>query len=383
MKILDLIVAQPKLVQVLKSAISASRDSNDNINNLTHAWLFTGPSGSGCLEVVKVFAAALICPNNGCGTCVDCLTTLNGNHLDVESVRSNGTSIKIDTIREVIARAAFAPFLSGKRIIILEEAERLTESASNALLKSIEEPNLRCIWLICAPSELDVLPTVRSRCRHLTLQNPSSETILTHLLINENTGKNLAEYIAKISNHNLERAQYLARNPDAIKSWEEVIKTVLEIESISGAYTAANKIMGILNLESERDIEKKQFPDVLAMKSNLQIESVDQKRESKKILKELDISQKELIKKTFRHKFDQFLLDIASLYRGLYLKEGIREHNVSMNPKIQELKVVKYNEHINRNFIVWNLIMNTRESISDASNPSLILENLFCEIASI
>ena len=114
MKILDLIVAQPKLVQVLKSAISASRDSNDNINNLTHAWLFTGPSGSGCLEVVKVFAAALICPNNGCGTCVDCLTTLNGNHLDVESVRSNGTSIKIDTIREV-SSSSFCTILEWEK----------------------------------------------------------------------------------------------------------------------------------------------------------------------------------------------------------------------------------------------------------------------------
>ena len=132
---------------------------------MTHAWLFTGPPGSGRSNAALAFAAALVCRTGGCNECTDCKTALTGSHADVELIRTEGLSIKIDEVRELITRASWSPAVGNYRVVVIEDADRLTESAANALLKAIEEPGLRTVWLLCAPSSTDVLPTIRSRTR--------------------------------------------------------------------------------------------------------------------------------------------------------------------------------------------------------------------------
>ena len=133
-------------------------------------------------QTFPCLAAALVCPTSGCNKCAECLSVTAGSHADVELIRTEGLSIKVDEIRDLISRSSWAPSVAAWRVVVIEDADRLTDSAANALLKVVEEPGLRTVWLLCAPTLTDVLPTIRSRCRHLSLRTPSTKAI-TKLLI--------------------------------------------------------------------------------------------------------------------------------------------------------------------------------------------------------
>ena len=173
MSVFDLLIDQDQVVSVLNGAVSAARDGKDSSQVMTHAWLFTGPPGSGRSNAALAFAAALVCEKGGCGQCNNCKSALAGTHGDVEVIRTEGLSIKIDEIRDLITRAAWSPSVGEYRVVVIEDADRLTESAANALLKAIEEPGAHTVWLLCAPTATDVLPTIRSRVRSLVLRTPS------------------------------------------------------------------------------------------------------------------------------------------------------------------------------------------------------------------
>ncbi|WP_043435662.1 AAA family ATPase, partial [Arthrobacter sp. I3] len=142
---------------------------------LTHAWLFTGPPGSGRSNAAKAFAAALNCDQEdvslrGCGECPACLTILGETHSDVSFVRTEKVTITIDEARELVSTAGNRPSSGRWRIIVVEDADRMAERTTNVLLKAIEEPTPRTVWMLCAPSPADVLVTIRSRCRPVALR---------------------------------------------------------------------------------------------------------------------------------------------------------------------------------------------------------------------
>ena len=161
----DNLVGQDHTSEILRAAVAASRTGVEtpqtNQHGMTHAWLFTGPPGSGRSSAAVAFAQALVCGYQGCGTCNECQSAANGSHPDVEIIRTEGLSIKVEEIRELLTRVAWAPSMGGWRVVVMEDADRLTESAANAMLKAIEEPGTRTVWLLCAPTLHDVLPTIR------------------------------------------------------------------------------------------------------------------------------------------------------------------------------------------------------------------------------
>ena len=148
---------------------------------MTHAWLFTGPPGSGRSTSARAFAAALVCPQGGCDDCHECHTALIGTHPDVNLVTTELLSIGVDAARELVLEAAVAPSVARWRVIVIEDADRLTDQANNALLKSVEDPTPHTVWLLCAPSQDDVLPTLRSRTRHVGLVTPSTRDVADYL----------------------------------------------------------------------------------------------------------------------------------------------------------------------------------------------------------
>ena len=146
MSVFDELVGQEHLISILQGALTASRNGEES-QEMTHAWIFTGPPGSGRSSAAVAFAAALVCPSGGCGTCNQCCSVATGGHPDVEIIRTEGLSIKIDEVRELLTRVSWAPSMGGWRVVVMEDADRLTESAANALLKAIEEPGARTVWL--------------------------------------------------------------------------------------------------------------------------------------------------------------------------------------------------------------------------------------------
>ena len=181
MSVYDLLIGQDHIVETLTGAVNAAV-SGEESQEMTHAWIFTGPPGSGRSSAAIAFAQALVCKQKGCGTCNECVTAKSGAHPDIEILKSEGLSIKIDEIRELLTRTAWAPSMGGWRVVVMEDADRLTSEAGNALLKAIEEPARFTMWILCAPSSKDVLITIKSRCRIVSLRTPPAEEIAQLLI---------------------------------------------------------------------------------------------------------------------------------------------------------------------------------------------------------
>ena len=189
----------------------------DERGGMTHAWLFTGPPGSGRSVAARAFAAALECraPEPGCGHCADCHTTLQGTHADIEVVRPAGLSYSVRETRELVLRAATSPSGGRWRIVLFEDADRATEQAANALLKAIEEPAARTVWLLCAPSPDDLPVTIRSRCRLVTLRTPPADAVADVLIRRDGIDPDLAATAARAAQGHIGRARRLATDPEA------------------------------------------------------------------------------------------------------------------------------------------------------------------------
>ena len=172
MSVFDAVVGQSRALEALQRAVLDAAQEPPG-PGMTHAWLFTGPPGSGRSVAARAFAAALVCNDGGCGVCADCHTAMLGTHSDVDHISTEAMTISVDKVRSLVLEAAAAPSVAHWRVMVIEDADRLTESANNALLKSLEEPTPHTVWLLCAPSMEDLLPTIRSRCRHIVLATPA------------------------------------------------------------------------------------------------------------------------------------------------------------------------------------------------------------------
>ncbi|MFY9934686.1 MAG: DNA polymerase III subunit delta', partial [Streptosporangiaceae bacterium] len=174
----DAVVAQLRKAAAAASTVLAG--GHPEPGAMTHAWLFTGPPGSGRSVAARAFAAALLCDDaddGGCGDCACCHQVLAGTHADLLLVRPEGLSYGVKQTRDLVLRAAGKPTGGRWQIVLFEDADRCTEQAANALLKAIEEPAPQTVWLLCAPSAEDLVPTIRSRCRVVTLTVPSSAAV--------------------------------------------------------------------------------------------------------------------------------------------------------------------------------------------------------------
>jgi DNA polymerase-3 subunit delta' len=231
----DELVGQGPVVNSLREVVS-------NPAAMTHAWLFTGPPGSGRSNAARAFAAALQCESGGCGTCESCRMVADGTHPDVSLVRTDGLSIGVDTARDYVRRAALAPALGGWQILIVEDADRLTDQAANALLKSIEEPSRASIWFLCATAVDDVMVTVRSRCRPVLLRTPPVDAIAGLLASRDGIDPVAARAAAAASQGHIGRAKLLASDPDARQRRSEILALPLRVTSLGSCLAAAQTI---------------------------------------------------------------------------------------------------------------------------------------------
>src|ERR1700755_2271806 len=211
---------EAELVAAARPARGDSAHNSDSIGTMTHAWLVTGPPGSGRSIAALCFAAALQCTSDGvpgCGQCRACTTTMAGTHADVRRIIPEGLSIGVDEMRNIVQIASRRPGTGRWQIVLIEDADRLTEGAANALLKVVEEPPPSTVFLLCAPSvdPEDIAVTLRSRCRHVALVTPSTEAIARVLVDSDGLDAGTAEWAAAVSGGHVGRARRLATDPEA------------------------------------------------------------------------------------------------------------------------------------------------------------------------
>jgi DNA polymerase-3 subunit delta' len=236
MTVWDELVGQGPVVESLQGVVT-------NPSAMTHAWLFTGPPGSGRSNAAKAFAAALQCPEGGCGNCESCTMVSDGTHPDVALVRTDGLSIGVDVAREYVRRAALAPALGRWQILIVEDADRLTDQAANALLKSIEEPARKSLWFLCATAVDDVMVTVRSRCRPVLMRTPSVEAIAGLLARRDGIDPAAARAAAAASQGHIGRAKLLATDEKARDRRRGILGIPLRVASLGQCLVAAQDIV--------------------------------------------------------------------------------------------------------------------------------------------
>jgi DNA polymerase-3 subunit delta' len=314
------VVGQDQVVQVLtRAARAAATGVQGSAEGMTHAWLFTGPPGSGRSTAARAFAAALQCGQGGCGVCASCHTVLAGTHADVEIVNTRQLSIGVDDTRALVARAARHPSGGRWQIMLIEDADRLTERAGNALLKAIEEPTPRTIWLLCAPALEDVLPTVRSRCRHLSLRTPSTAAVTDVLVRRDGIDPAMASFAARAAQGHIGRAKRLATDEDARLRRTDVLRLPQSLNDLGAALEAAAALVKAATEEAQETGSPVDLDETEQLRRALGAGTTGRGMVSGAAaqLKELEKQQKARATRLKRDALDRALVDLASFYRDV------------------------------------------------------------------
>jgi DNA polymerase III subunit delta' len=378
MKIFSSLIGQDHIVEQLSHAVQVAK-SGETSQAMTHSWLFVGPPGSGRSNAAVAFAASLVCKENGCGICIDCTTVLASTHVDVERFNPTGLSIKADEVRELISRSSWSPSVGGWRIVIIEDADRLTETAANALLKTIEEPESHTVWLLCAPTLSDVPVTIRSRCRHVQLRTPSTKSVEEFLLNNTKVDSVTASFSARVSRGHIGRARFIATNQDAQLRRKEVLALPLSLKDIDSCFKAAQKLVNIAeeqadNENSERDaLELKELQDAYQGTGRGLISG------GAKAIKNLEKEQKSSTTRSIRDNIDASLLDIATFYRDVLVVQSASNEILNVD-FAEEITNYARTTSPRRTLEQIDLVLTARTNLSRNAAPLATLEALFCAL---
>ena len=317
------LAGQDEVVAELRQAAGAAAAvlRGEHVTGMTHAWLFTGPPGSGRSVAARAFAAALLCPDGGCARCASCHQVQAGTHADLLLVRPDGLSYGVRQTRGLVLRAAGAPSGGRWQVVLFEDADRATEQAANALLKAIEEPAPRTVWLLCAPSAEELVTTIRSRCRLVTLRTPPPAAV-AQVLARDGVDPGRALAAARAAQGHIGRARRLATDPEAARRRDEVLAVPARLAGIGPAFSAAATLVKAAETEAAAITEELDAPEREAMRRAFGEGSTGKGvakaiRGSAGAMKDLEDRQKSRATRLKRDALDRALLDLAAFYRDV------------------------------------------------------------------
>jgi len=373
MSVWKALVGQEPLVEVLQHAVTPA--------GMTHGWLFTGPPGSGRSTAARAFAAAVQCDRGGCAECDACRQVLVGSHPDVTVVDTQGLSIGVDDVRELVLKAAMAPTIGPWSVIVVEDADRLTDQAGNALLKSIEEPAARTLWLLCAPTSDDVMPTVRSRLRQVTLRTPPVATVAA-ALEEDGVAAGLAAFAARASQGHIGRARALARDESVRNRRHEVLALPQRLRDPGDCLRAADNVHVAAKEESEQVATQLEQDELAAHAAEWGSGTRGVKpRGEQGALRSVKDMQKRRRTRMVRDSVDRALLDLLSAQRDvlrLQSEPGVELVNEEMRGELEE--VARHADQA-RTLRRMEALLGCREAMELNVPPLLALEQAFLRLA--
>jgi DNA polymerase-3 subunit delta' len=340
--VFDDVIGQREAIDELMAAVAASRgEAGVPSAAMTHAWLFTGPPGSGRSVAARAFAAALECEYGGCGQCSHCRTVLAATHADVRTVTPEGLTISVREMRAVVQLAARRPATGRFQIVLIEDADRLTEGASNALLKAVEEPPPHTVFLLCAPSTHpdDVSVTIRSRCRVISLRTPSADSITEVLIRRDGIDEEMARWAASVSAGHVGRARRLARDPDAREQRRRILSVPGALRSIGDVYVEADELLSAAEGEAKSQSGSRDAVELEELKTALGAGgtgkgAVGAARGTAGVVKEMERRQKSRATRTQRDVLDRALVDLSGFYRDV-IARSLGSTAPLMNPDVE------------------------------------------------
>ena len=334
MSVWDQIVGQKAAVAVFEAAARAARSLRETgsddaalARQMAHAWLITGPAGAGRSVAALAFAAALQCEDPqtpGCGQCPECKRVLKGTHPDVKVVTTERLIIKIEEIASLVTLAQQAPAGGKWRVILMEDADRMVERSSNLLLKAIEEPPPRTVWLLCTTQPGDVLPTIRSRCRHLSLVTPSVEEVAQLLIEREGIAPETARQAAALSQSHIGVAKSLARDPAELDRRRKILLAATTTSSVGEAALMAQQLVEAAKTDASERAAQKDQEELTRLRRSLGYDQEEARLPAALKAQEtaLKADQKRRATRYLRDSLDRVLLNLLGFYRDVYLLQS-------------------------------------------------------------
>ena len=328
------LAGQPEALALIQNAVAEREEG------VFHSWLITGPPGSGRSNLARKFAAALQCEEGGCGKCRSCVLAAAETHPDITVLTTEKVQITIGEVRDLVAQSSFGASQGKYRIMIIEDADRMAAVASNVLLKALEEPPAGTIWILCAPSEADLLPTIRSRVRRVNLKVPAVEDVAALLVERDGVDPRLAKLVAAEAQSHIGMARRLAKSSEARGRRREYLAAALNIRNVSQAVMVSDKWLELARkdaaaLTKERDEEERQ-----SLLHSLGLTPTDTvPPQFRPDIKNLEEAQKRRATRSLRDGLDRILVDLLAMYRDILiiqLKAGSPLVNVDLEKEIRE-----------------------------------------------
>ena len=352
-----------------------------NENFMSHAWLFHGPQGSGVQDATAAFAAALVCNFNGCKECDSCKNAANKSHPDVEYLGAIGSIIKVDEVKELIDKASWAPSISRKRVLVIDEAERLSESAANSLLRAIEEPSPKTIWLLSCNSIENLPVTLQSRCQKIQLKSPKTESIVNYLVKQKSINPKTAKIISSLSVNNLERAKKLADSEHLINYRRDTLLKLLDLKSIPHAFQLAQFVIEQGKEITEQINADENEQELTNLKNSWGSSGSKVASGGSKALKELEKDQKYRNSKDNKDLITEIMNDLFSFYRDVLICVMNINAELINSDLAEQIQLFAKTARVNNVLEALETIDQTQDLLLGNINPLLALEGMFARLA--
>lgn len=369
------LVGQEHAIGALRDA-STPRDAHgDESSSMTHSWLITGPPGSGRSNLAYAFASALLCRRGGCGECPDCLQVAARSHPDLSVLSTERVIISIDEVRRLVASSQYSPSVSRYRVMVIEDADRMSERTSNVLLKALEEPPERTVWILCAPSEADLLPTIRSRVRSVRLRVPSVDDVAGLLERRDGVDAAIAERAARQAQSHIGMAHRLATDANARERRDETLRIALRLRGVSDAVLGAARMIEVATEDAraitlERDeAERQQALRSLGVEPGGTVPA-----QLRSQLRALEEDQKRRATRSLRDGLDRILVDLLSLYRDVVRLQLGAPGGVINEEVRAEMTSLAQSTTPERTLAVLEAVTTARQRIDANVSPVLALE---------